>query len=130
MLLGIDVVAASTGLSNDGVPTPGAELWVWTDGGWSSVAQNNDAPGTEPPTPLQWHVTAPTALDSALVTAKKTLSLAVTTRSTSGTGAPAEIDTDYLDLSISYRLGGPSASSDRSGRVVSGVPRARSRTSP
>jgi hypothetical protein len=99
----------------EGVTTNGAELLVWDEGQWKSIATNSASP--DAPTEMTWTTVDPLQLNRIFFGDDKTLNFAVRPTAPNGTGKPGDPDnaygkiaTDYVEVTVKYRLPAETAS--------------------
>ena len=97
-------VAALSGGSGTAAPTTGASVRAWEGVGWSEPGASNDAPATEPD-PLCWTFGAdgPAALLAGR--SGNTLNFQFRPVADTGSGPPARLSTDYVEVRVAYHLG-------------------------
>lgn len=103
--------------SPDGVRTPGAQLYVWLDGEWQTVAENIADPDQpenangDAPWQLAWTGSDSLQLRRSLVGSEPALHFAAVSSQPNGvavanwTPARGRLATDYVEAKVSYRLG-------------------------
>jgi hypothetical protein len=97
-------VAALSGGSGTAAPTTGASVRAWNGLGWSEPGASNGAPATEPD-PLCWTFGAegPAALLAGR--SGNTLNFQFRPVADTGSGPPARLSTDYVEVRVAYHLG-------------------------
>ncbi len=114
---GIEQVTISWQAGGDG-DSPGARLLGWQGGGWRELATN--ALGTGSPAALPWSSwgLGPEQLGGLFVGDTRALYFAVTPLAANGTrSARSAVGSDYLEVSVAYRLDNCSLARDLSSAV-------------